>query len=631
VSRNIKHGGSMLRPVRRAVPLMAVVALVLLGSALTAQPAAAANEMSLGVQAAPNVSCDDPANPTTCDVDAGTTFTLAVRVDTLPPPGYYIAFESYIDYDGLTYLPTGTAGEEIVWPDGGALPMRAIGATYVQHADMTALLPPFPHSTYTGNIVEILLQCPDTEGSHQVNLGPDNTDLLDEDGIPYPSSDSLTINCEAQPELGDTHYQCYDIFPPQWPGVPFLFLRTQFGDDLVEVGDSAQLCAPAIKNGEGDLLDPHLKCYDIWGSDPDVVVNLETQFGTEQNVEVGPARKLCVGASKWVTFPTKVCCGFCPQYPMCFDTTNPLVCQAYGCLSMPGYTCVDPSNPDLCVPIPTPDPPAPIAYECFDISATGHDPPDVVAILQDQFGWTFGVGVGPAELLCAPALMDGIGTLDLPHLKCYQIPPFFPGEYWLNLETLFDTEVDVQLGESRWLCTEALKDVVECIDRLGDTACDDPVNDPDDDGCSSWEEQAGAPGNKPGSTGAYDPTAWYDFYDVPVPAKADAVGANGKRNRAVTLGDVLAVLLYVNTVDNGGPNVNGVDYDTVKGVDLDGDTDDDAPYSHGIEEGLKYDRSVSPAPNPPWNAGPPNGAINMSDVLAALAQVGLACTGGPPP
>jgi hypothetical protein len=170
-----------------------------------------------------------------------------------------------------------------------------------------------------------------------------------------------------------------------------------------------------------------------------------------------------------------------------------------------------------------------------------------------------------------------------------------------------------------------------CIDRLGDTACDDPVNDPDDDGCSDWEEQAGAPYPKPGYTGAYDPNAWYDFYDVAVPAKADAVGANGKRNRAVNLGDVLAVLFYVGTSDGGGLNANGVDYDTVKGVDLDGDTDDDAPYSHGIEEGLKYDRSVSPAPNPPWNAGPPNGAITLSDVLAALAQVPLRCTGGPPP
>jgi hypothetical protein len=49
----------------------------------------------------------------------------------------------------------------------------------------------------------------------------------------------------------------------------------------------------------------------------------------------------------------------------------------------------------------------------------------------------------------------------------------------------------------------------------------------------------------------FDPTAWYDFYDVPVPAKdhagdgtepEDPVGANGRGNRAVTIRDVLAVL-----------------------------------------------------------------------------------------
>jgi hypothetical protein len=172
----------------------------------------------------------------------------------------------------------------------------------------------------------------------------------------------------------------------------------------------------------------------------------------------------------------------------------------------------------------------------------------------------------------------------------------------------------------------------QCIDRLGDTQCDDPVNDPDDDGCSDWEEQAGAPSPKPGSTGAYDPTAWYDFYDVPVPAKADAEGANGVRNRAVAMPDVLAVLFYVGTADNGDPNANGVDYDTIKGVDLDGDTTNDiTPPLHQIEEGVKYDRQPSAEPNPPWDAGPPSGAVNMQDVLLVLEQVGLACTGGPQP
>jgi hypothetical protein len=175
-----------------------------------------------------------------------------------------------------------------------------------------------------------------------------------------------------------------------------------------------------------------------------------------------------------------------------------------------------------------------------------------------------------------------------------------------------------------------------CIDRLGDTHCDDPVNDPDDDGCATAEEQAGALPPKPGSTGAYNPNAWYDFYDVPVPAKPDAgpgSGANGIRDKAVAMDDVLAVLFYVGTYDGDAgdpPNPNGVRYDTIKGVDLNGDTTNDIPPPlHQIKEGVKYDRLPGPLPNPPWEAASPDGAVAMDDVLANLAQVGLDCSGPP--
>lgn len=66
--------------------------------------------------------------------------------------------------------------------------------------------------------------------------------------------------------------------------------------------------------------------------------------------------------------------------------------------------------------------------------------------------------------------------------------------------------------------------------------------------------------------------------------------------------------------DNG--NANGVDYDC----------DKDA---NGTVDGLDYDRTASPAPNPPWDAGPPGGAVSMSQVGAVLAQVGLDCGGLP--
>jgi hypothetical protein len=152
------------------------------------------------------------------------------------------------------------------------------------------------------------------------------------------------------------------------------------------------------------------------------------------------------------------------------------------------------------------------------------------------------------------------------------------------------------------------------------------VADTDFDGCADGEEAPGpaAPAPKPGSTGPFDPLAWYDFYDVPVPANPDLT-SNGPRSQAVTMADVLAVLVYVGAYDGDGgvPNTSGVAYDSIKGsCDYDADTTPD-------KEGLCYDRSPSAEPNPPWNAGPPSGAVNMADVLAVLVQVGLSCTGPP--
>jgi hypothetical protein len=161
------------------------------------------------------------------------------------------------------------------------------------------------------------------------------------------------------------------------------------------------------------------------------------------------------------------------------------------------------------------------------------------------------------------------------------------------------------------------------------------ISDDDGDGCVNGEELAGAPAPKPGATGAYDPLAWYDFYDVPVAANADPT-PNGTRNQAVALTDVLAVLFYVGASQScpavttcgealppnspacctNTSNPNGVDYD----MDKDGDT---------VADGQDYDRRPSAEPNPPWEAGPPDGAVSMQDVLAVLAQVNLDCSGPP--
>ena len=82
----------------------------------------------------------------------------------------------------------------------------------------------------------------------------------------------------------------------------------------------------------------------------------------------------------------------------------------------------------------------------------------------------------------------------------------------------------------------------------------------------------------------FNPLAWYDFFDVPVPASKDS-NPNGPRNREVDIADVLAVLYYAGTNAGGPPNGNGVAYDSVKGsCHVNGHTAPD-------KEGLCYDRS----------------------------------------
>ncbi len=191
-----------------------------------------------------------------------------------------------------------------------------------------------------------------------------------------------------------------------------------------------------------------------------------------------------------------------------------------------------------------------------------------------------------------------------------------------------------------------------CIDKDGDTSCDEPTADHDDDGCTAAQEAA--------LGSVFDPYAWYDVYDVPVPAKEDAIGdgcgddlppigANGFRNGLVDIGDVLAVLFYAFSYDDGPCNANGVDYDAMKGVDTNADTTNDnaggvthelrwevpgAPPPNPYEgDGVAYDRTPGLGPDPVTGIDPtgePNGYVDIADVLAVLAQAFVVdCTAGP--
>ena len=88
-----------------------------------------------------------------------------------------------------------------------------------------------------------------------------------------------------------------------------------------------------------------------------------------------------------------------------------------------------------------------------------------------------------------------------------------------------------------------------CTDADGDSGCDDPTGDQDDDGCTAVEEADFVTAG----LGPFSDAVWYDVFDVQIPAKDDLVdgigpdtpvGANGPRNKVVDIGDALAVLFY---------------------------------------------------------------------------------------
>ena len=236
----------------------------------------------------------------------------------------------------------------------------------------------------------------------------------------YFAMDATVAVHAVQPaEVPGPNYKCYDIFDSP-PGVPPVILETQFGIEEVPVGPAAFLCPPAVIDGDVDLVTlqedwPHLKCYDILGQDdPPHIVDLETQFGLEEDVAIGPAKLLCMPTVKT------------PQTP-------------------PG----PPSGPLVSSP----------HYECFEIV----DPPPGVppVALETQFGLEPGVPVLTAEYLCAPALKNGEGDLSMPHLKCYDIFADEPEVGWeVLLETQFiGFEELVTVGQAQLLCVTVQKTV----------------------------------------------------------------------------------------------------------------------------------------------------------------------------
>jgi len=233
----------------------------------------------------------------------------------------------------------------------------------------------------------------------------------------------LTSSGTAHAQLPTVpHYECYDLLPtgPLSPLPPMVTLETQFGVEEVQLGPMpARLCLPAIKNGHGSLEPsvPHVECLPIAGSSRNRIVDLETQFGTQTHVGVGPPIQMCMPANK----------------------------------------AISPAMPSEQVPLVP-------HYECYAISGTAPVFPPVA--IETQFGMHQGVVVGPPTRLCLPAIKNEEGELedleDVPHVECFQIlanPPG-PPPVLVNLWTQFGPQMPWVVGPALELCVPVLKEPV---------------------------------------------------------------------------------------------------------------------------------------------------------------------------
>jgi hypothetical protein len=199
----------MLRILAAAVAVLALFALA--SSQLVdqrdgiAEAASGGEEMLLNI---PGGDCDDATRPTTCDVDAGGTFTLSVEAFTIPAAGYFLA-EAWVDFGAdLVYKAAPATIDEVTWPDcDPEIALRGqLSATSMHIGCITALTPPLPLSLHTGSLFEIPLTCPASSGSHLVSLLQYGGPVTGTTGTQYvipeqtriiPKVNNLTVNCVA--------------------------------------------------------------------------------------------------------------------------------------------------------------------------------------------------------------------------------------------------------------------------------------------------------------------------------------------------------------------------------------------------------------------------------------------------
>jgi hypothetical protein len=108
--------------------------------------------------------------------------------------------------------------------------------------------------------------------------------------------------------------------------------------------------------------------------------------------------------------------------------------------------------------------------------------------------------------------------------------------------------------------------------------------------------------------GRRDPGSPWDFYDTP--------NLNNERDGKIDLpNDILAVVMRIGTHDSNGF------------ADINRFSDPNTPVPADVTAyHPAYDRSA-PQGDDAWDLGPPDGRINLIDVLGIILQYGHSCTG----
>ena len=233
-------------------------------------------------------------------------------------------------------------------------------------------------------------------------IAGDQLDLLEADLLCAPSTKQLVPPVE--------HFMVYNATGPDGPPVT---IADQFGTQVTDLGDVSLFMVPVEKNAEA-VFDPftHLSCHDIQEAAASTFldVTVTNQFVTDQPLDIGDPRELCVPTEKLIA-------------------PGPIDGDHYRC-----WEVTDPSGVSLAIGV----------------------------TLADQFQGFSSLVMDPFRL-CNPADKNGELIQDPDsHLVCYTLQPESDVlGLSIPIQNQFFALVNVELDRAIALCAPSVKTVPE--------------------------------------------------------------------------------------------------------------------------------------------------------------------------